>query len=78
MYDGSVVTLNGNLIDLSQVSGFIDQGIILSAVTGNGEDDPFITLNSTTSNTITGASTSYYFPASGVTGQVIINDSIIK
>ena len=58
------------------MDGFVDQGIILSAVTG--DDDPFVTLNSSVSNTITGASTSYYFPASGVNGQLIVNDNVIQ
>jgi hypothetical protein len=76
VYDGTIITLDSNLIDLSKVDGFVDQGIILSAVTG--DDDPFVTLNSSISNTITGASTSYYFPASGVNGQLIVNENVIQ
>ena len=76
VYDGTRIALEGNLIDLSRSSQFIDQGIVLSAVAGS--DDPFVTLYSSTSNTIKGASTTFYCPASGVTGQVIINDEVIK
>jgi hypothetical protein len=76
VYDGSRIALDGNLIDLSRESQFIDQGIVLSAIAGT--DDPFVTLSSSTSNTIKGASTSFYVPASGVTGQLIINDEVIQ
>lgn len=76
VYDGTRIILNNNTIDLSEVSLFVDQGIVLSNVAG--DDNPFVTIESTTSNTISGASTPYSFPGTGVTGQLIINNSVIQ
>ena len=74
--DGTIITLDGNYIDLSIFDEFIDQGIILSAVTG--DDDPTATFRSSSSNTIIGASTIFYVPTTGVNGQLIINESLIQ
>jgi len=75
--DGSQIALDKNSIDLSQFSTFVDQGIIVNAFTAAGGGTPVVTFFSSVSNTISGATTPYNFPASGGRGRLIINDSII-
>ncbi|WP_437226387.1 inverse autotransporter beta domain-containing protein [Planctomicrobium sp. SH661] len=73
--DGSQIALDNNKIDLSQFNTFVDRGIVVAAFTAADGDPPLVTFFSTASNTITGATTTYSFPASGGRGRVIINDT---
>ncbi len=76
LHDGSNVSLEGNDIDLSNFSAFVDRGIIFNTVTGT--DNPFITLESNLSNTISGASTTFSVPANSIRGRTIINGQILQ
>ncbi|QDT31482.1 hypothetical protein Mal48_07160 [Thalassoglobus polymorphus] len=69
--DGSQLTIESNQIDLSQFNAFVDRGIVLSAISG---DDPNVLINSTQTNTILGASTAFFLPASGWTGQLLVTE----
>ncbi len=76
LHDGSTVSLEGNVIDLSNFSAFVDRGIIFSTVTGT--DNPFITLESNLNNIISGASTTFSVPANSIRGRTIINGQILQ
>ena len=76
LHDGSTVSLEGNVIDLSNFSAFVDRGIIFNTVTGT--DNPFITLESNLNNTISGASTTFSVPANSIRGRTIINGQILQ
>ncbi len=76
LHDASNVSLEGNVIDLSNFSAFVDRGIIFNTVTGT--DNPFITLESNLSNTISGASTTFSVPANSIRGRTIINGQILQ
>lgn len=69
--DGSSLTIENNQIDLSNFNAFVDRGIILSAITGT---DPNVVINSTVTNTILGATTATFLPATGWTGQLLITE----
>jgi hypothetical protein len=66
---GSTIFMDANLIDMSQHSAFVDRGIILSTVTGDGPDVQFL---SDMHNVIRGASTPHFIPTTGVTGNLMI------
>ncbi len=76
LYDRSNVALDGNVIDLSNYSLFVDRGIIFDAIAGT--DNPFITLESNISNTISGASTTFSIPAGRMKGRTIINGQVLQ
>jgi len=76
LYDDSNVALEGNTIDLSNFSAFVDRGIIFNTITGT--DNPFITLESNLSNTISGASTTFSVPANSIRGRTIVNGQILQ
>ncbi|MBL4884283.1 MAG: inverse autotransporter beta domain-containing protein [Planctomycetaceae bacterium] len=76
LHDGSTVVLNGNVVDVSGFSTFVDRGIVINTVTG--VDDPIVTLESSLNNAISGATTTLSVPAGNIAGRVIINGQILE
>ncbi|HWL09647.1 MAG TPA: inverse autotransporter beta domain-containing protein [Planctomicrobium sp.] len=75
----STLVIETNTIDLSYASTFVDRGIVLSSILNpDGVDDPFVTLISTSSNTVTGATTNYSLPATGTRGTLMINGVFVQ
>ncbi|WP_197443791.1 right-handed parallel beta-helix repeat-containing protein [Maioricimonas rarisocia] len=71
--DQSELYIDANVIDLTSSSSYVDRGIILSEVTG--DDDPFVRIISTTNNTVSGASTTFFVPNDVVDGELLLNNT---
>ena len=61
------VTINDNIMQLTNQGAFSDRGIIFSGVTGT------IQLNGTQNNVITNAATPFFVPVGTTTGDIDVN-----
>ena len=66
-----VIAINGNTITLTNSGALLDRGIIFSAVPTTFQ------LQGTTSNTISGADTSFLVPAGTTTGSIVVNGAAV-